>query len=79
MLHSDMYAVGYVLDPEYQSPDNGQHSNVEVMRGFHNIVGKLLPDFEDQVKAIEQLAKYRNSEGEFGHPFVKASAKKLPG
>jgi hypothetical protein len=49
------------------------------MRRFHNIVEKLLPDVEDQVKAIEQLAKYRNSEGEFGRPFVKASAKKLPG
>jgi hypothetical protein len=23
MLHSDMHAAGYVLDPEYQSPDNG--------------------------------------------------------
>jgi hypothetical protein len=79
MLHNDMHATGYVLDPEYQSLDNGQHSNVEVMRGFHNIVEKLLPDVEDQVKAIEQLAKYRNSEGEFGRSFVKASAKKLPG
>jgi hypothetical protein len=49
------------------------------MRGFHNIVEKLLPDVEDHVKAIEQLAKYRNSKGEFGRPFVKASAKKLPG
>jgi hypothetical protein len=48
------------------------------MRRFHNIVEKLLPDVEDQVKAIEQLAKYRNSKGEFGRPFVKASAKKLP-
>jgi hypothetical protein len=48
------------------------------MRGFHNIVEKLLPDVEDQVKAIEQLAKYKNSEGEFGCSFVKASAKKLP-
>jgi hypothetical protein len=47
MLHIDMHAAGYVLDPEYQSPDNGQHSNVEVMRGFHNIVEKLLPDVED--------------------------------
>jgi hypothetical protein len=79
MLHSDMHAAGYVLDPEYQSSDNGQHSNVEVMRGFHNIVEKLLPDGEDQVKAIEQLAKYRNSEGEFDRLFVKASAKKLSG
>jgi hypothetical protein len=78
MLHSDMHAAGYVLDPEYQSPDNRQHSNVEVMRGFHNIVEKLLPDVENQVKSIEQLTKYRNSKGEFGRPFIKASAKKLP-
>jgi hypothetical protein len=49
------------------------------MRGFHNIVEKLLPDVEDQVEGIEQLAKYRNSEGEFGCSFVKANAKKLPG
>ncbi len=79
MLHNDMHVTGYVLDPEYQSPDNGQHSNVEVMRGFHNIVEKLLPGVKDQVKVIEQLAKYRNLEGEFGRPFVKASAKKLLG
>jgi hypothetical protein len=49
------------------------------MRGFHNIVEKLLPNVKNQVKAIKQLAKYRNSEGEFGRPFVKASAKKLLG
>jgi hypothetical protein len=79
MLHNDMHATGYVLDLEYQFPDNGQHSNVEVMRGFHNIVEKLLPNVEDQVKAIEQLAKYRNSKGEFSRPFVKARAKELPG
>jgi hypothetical protein len=53
MLHSDIHVARYVLDPEYQSPNNGQHSNVEVMRGFHNIVEKLLPDVEDHVKAIE--------------------------
>jgi hypothetical protein len=47
MLHSDMHAAGYVLDREYQSPDNEQHSNVEVMRGFHNIVEKLLLDVVD--------------------------------
>lgn len=79
MLHSDMHAAGFVLDPEYQSPENGQHSNAEVMRGFHNIIEKLLPDVEDQVNAIEQLAKYRKLEGEFGRAFVKASAKKLLG
>jgi hypothetical protein len=53
MLHNDMHAAGYVLNPEYQSPDNEQHSNVEVMQGFHNIVEKLLLDVKDQVKAIK--------------------------
>jgi hypothetical protein len=47
MLHNDMHAAGYVLDPEYQSLDNRQHSNVKVMRRFHNIVEKLLPNVED--------------------------------
>jgi len=79
MLHSNMHVVGYVLNLEYQFPHNRQHSNVEVMRGFHNIVEKLLPNVEDQVKAIEQLTKYRNLEGEFGRMFIKASAKKLLG
>lgn len=79
MLHSDMHSAGYVLDPEYQSPDNGQHTNVEVMNGFHNIVEKLLPDVDEQVKAIEQLAKYRNGEGTWGRPMVRESAKRLPG
>jgi hypothetical protein len=79
MLHSDLHSAGYVLDPEYQSPDNGQHTNVEVMNGFHNIVEKLLLDVEEQVKAIEQLARYRNGEGTWGRPMVRESAKRLPG
>ncbi len=41
MMHNNMHVAGYVLDPEYQSPNNGQHNNVKVMRGFHNIVEKL--------------------------------------
>ncbi len=78
MLHIYMHAAGYVLDLKYQSPDNGQHSNVEVMRGFHNIVEKLLPNVEDQVKAIEQLAKYRNSEGVFGRPLSRQVLRSCP-
>ncbi len=37
MLHNDMHVAGYVLDPEYQSPDNRQHNNVEVM-GFTTLL-----------------------------------------
>lgn len=79
MLHSELHSAGYVLDPEFQSPENGQHTNLEVMNGFHNVLEKLLPEVEDQVKAIEQLAKYKNGEGTWGRPMVRESAKKLPG
>jgi hypothetical protein len=34
MLHNNMHAARYVLNPEYQSLDNGQHNNIKVMRGF---------------------------------------------
>ena len=41
MLHSDMHAAGFVVDPEFQTYD--QHANEEVMEGFWKMVGKLVP------------------------------------
>jgi hypothetical protein len=78
MLHSDMHSAGFVSDPEFQHAEYGQATNAEVSTGFLNIVEKLLSDVEDQAKAVEQLAKYRNHEGIFGRPLVKQSAKTLP-
>jgi hypothetical protein len=78
MLHSDMHSAGFVLDPEFQHADYGQATNAEVNTGFLNILEKFLPDVQDQVKALAQLAKYRNFEGIFGRPVVMESAKSLP-
>ena len=78
MLHSDMHAAGFVLDPEFQHSDYGQATNAEVNTGFLNILEKFLPDVQDQVKALAQLAKYRNYEGIFGRAVVRESAKSLP-
>ena len=50
MLHTDLLAAGFVLDPEFQH--FLQHENEEVMNGFHAMVERVFPgDVESQVKA----------------------------
>ncbi len=55
-LHSDMHSAGFILEPEFQSAEYGQDQNAEVMQGFLNILEKLIPDVDDQAKALQQLA-----------------------
>ena len=58
MLHTDLHAAGFVLDPEYQQ--YLQHENEEVMNGFHSMIERTFPNnVAAQVKAIEQHATYR--------------------
>jgi hypothetical protein len=52
-LHSDMHSAGFVLEPEFQSVEYGQDQNAEVMQGFLNILEKLIPDADDQAKALQ--------------------------
>jgi hypothetical protein len=59
-LHLDMHSAGFVLEPEFQSTEYGQDQNAEVMQGFLNILEKLVPDADDQAKALQQLAQLRN-------------------
>jgi hypothetical protein len=39
LLHTDLHAAGFLLDPEYVHM--AQHSNEEVMNGFYRLVEKL--------------------------------------
>jgi hypothetical protein len=55
-LHSDMHSARFVLEPEFQSAEYGQDQNTEVMQGFLNILEKLVPDVDNQTKALQQLA-----------------------
>jgi len=59
-LHSDMHSAGFVLESEFQSAEYGQDQNVKVMQGFLNILEKLVLDVDDQAKALQQLAQFRN-------------------
>ncbi len=52
-LHSDMHSVGFVLELEFQSAEYGQDQNAEVMQGFLNILEKLVPDANNQAKALQ--------------------------
>jgi hypothetical protein len=78
-LHSDMHSAGFVLEPEFQSIEYGQDQNAEVMQGFLNILKKLVPDADDQAKALQQLAQFRNQEGLFGRPDIQAAMRAMPG
>jgi hypothetical protein len=51
-LHLDMHSAGFVLEPEFQSAEYGQDHHAEVMQGFLNILEKLVPDADDQAKAL---------------------------
>jgi hypothetical protein len=78
MLHTDLHAAGFVLDPEFQN--FMQHENEEVVNGFHAMVERVFPDdIASQVKAIEQHSAYRASHGLFGRPMAVAAANTMPG
>ena len=74
MLHTDLHAAGFILDPEFQQ--FLQHENEEVINGFHAMVERVFPDdIPSQVKAIEQHSSYGAGHGLFGRPMAVAAAK----
>ena len=77
MVHTDLHAAGFILDPEYNSPQYSQETNAEVMDGFINVVEKML-NADDQIHAMNQLATFRSREGIFARPLVQAAAKTMP-
>jgi hypothetical protein len=78
-LHSNMHSARFVLEPEFQSAEYGQDQNAKVMQGFLNILEKLVPDADDQAKALQQLAQFRNQEGLFGRPGIQAAMRAMLG
>jgi hypothetical protein len=49
------------------------------MQGFLNILEKLVPDGDDQIKALQQLAQFRNQEGLFGTPGIQVAMRAMHG
>jgi hypothetical protein len=77
MLHNDLHAAGFVLDPEYC--EFLQHENDEVVSGFHSVVERIYSDnVQAQVRAIEQHAIYRARQGLFARSMAIEAAKTMP-
>lgn len=77
MLHTELHAAGFVLDPEYR--EFLQHENEEVITGFHSVIEKVYQgDVAAQVKAIQQHTTYRAGLGLFARPMAAAAAKEMP-
>ncbi len=74
-----MHSTEFVLEPEFQSAEYGQDQNAEVMQRFLNILEKFVPDANDQAKALQQLAQFRNQEGLFGRLGIQAAMRAMPG
>jgi hAT family C-terminal dimerisation region len=77
MLHNDLHAAGYALDPEYQEHDFAG-CNAEVMEGLFAAIDKQLPDPASAALAIEQHNRYINKEGIFGRPPTMLAAQSMP-
>ena len=77
MMHTELHAAGFVLDPEYK--EFLQHENEEVMSGFRAMIEKIHQNnVPAQVKAVQQHATYRAGQGLFARPMAMAAAKDMP-
>ena len=76
MLHTDLHAAGFMLDPEYCH--HSQHQNEEVTTGFHAMIERIFHDnIQSQVKAVQQHATYRAGQGLFSRPMAIAAANEM--
>ena len=77
MLHTNLQAVGYCLDPEHVCDDIT--SNAEVMMGLDAIIDKMATSSEMAANASRQLVMFRQQLGAFGSAAALENAKVLPG
>ena len=77
MLHTDLHAAGFVLDPEYNHLL--KHQNEEVITGLHAMIERIfINDIQLQVRAVQQHATFRAQQGLFARPMAIAAAKEMP-
>lgn len=76
MLHTNLHAAGFLLDPEYLGM--AQHANEEVMTGFYQLVEQMCTGKEVQLKIVTQLSQFRSGHGMFGMEIAKAAASSMP-
>ena len=77
MLHTDLQAAGYCLDPEHVCDDIT--SNAEVMTGLDAIIDKIATSLEMAANATRQLVMFRKQLRAFGSAAALGNAKVFPG
>lgn len=66
-LHKPLHAAGHFLNPAIFYKDVAGVCCEEVEKGLYHTISRLVPQQETQDKICEELDKYRNAEGLFGH------------
>ena len=77
MLHTDLQAVGYCLDPEHVC--NDITSNAEIMTGLDAIIDTMATSLEMAANASRQLVMFYQQLRVFGSAAALENAKVLPG
>ncbi|KAL8542938.1 hypothetical protein ACS0TY_003710 [Phlomoides rotata] len=65
-LHKPLHAAGFFLNPEFFYKNGGDDVDSEVSKGFYDAMERLVPNPAEQDKITEELALYRNADGQFG-------------
>ncbi|KAL8549811.1 hypothetical protein ACS0TY_008590 [Phlomoides rotata] len=65
-LHKPLHAAGFFLNLEFFYKNGGDDVDSEVSKGFYDAMERLVPNPAEQDKITEELALYRNADGQFG-------------
>ncbi|XP_055962310.1 uncharacterized protein LOC130015689 [Mercurialis annua] len=57
-LHHDLHAAGYFFNPQFQYGKHDISNDKEVFAGTKNVIKRLEPTLDNQVKALNQVSKY---------------------
>ncbi|XP_051133269.1 uncharacterized protein LOC127252924 [Andrographis paniculata] len=78
-LHQDLHAAAYFLNPGLQYSGTCEFDSSEVRKGVKEVIKRLEPDLDIQVKAMNEINIFVNKIGEFGSALaIRAVSTSLP-
>lgn len=75
MMHTDLHAAGYLLDPEFATEDTTTAVGTSALLR----VGNRMLGTGNAAKILTEFAAFRNREGELADPQVWEAARSMPG
>ena len=76
-FRSPVHRVGYLVNPYYAYKSNYANDSEQDLEAIITILSKLLPNVNDQAKALSQYNFFRELGGAFGSPLAKAAVHKM--